>query len=297
LDYLYTDKINMNQIRESLELGPCNISKFFTKSDYDYLTDLEKSKLNAKIPFYKCPQGDFNFKLSPSNIIEGDIYIQVLVSLTNSSVLDDANTQMSKSSIRTNFIYKNMFVNSENRLNPYSSFIDHSYNSLDFNFDKTFVTLLVPFEMADDNNLFGNGDFTSVKSDYSDQLNDTIFLPTPGYNYFSQIKNRSEPVSELNNNHILSLCKFRMMLNPMLTITMRSYPKFTDFMAGLTSILSSGLMIIAIFMVHFNSVQGFNEMVESMYSFESIKNIRVFNKDLKEVINNHRIKNEQKVKI
>ena len=295
IQYLYTDKSTLNQYNSKLDFGPCDITKFIPSNDYYNLSELEKIKIKKKIPFYICPQGNFDYKLTSSNIIEGDIYIEVLISITNSSFIDIANNELSKNLVRTNFIYRNIFVDSENRENPYKSFIDHSINSIDFEYEKTFVTYLVPFEMADDYNLFGNGDFTGVQSDYSDQLNETIFLPTPGYNYFTHIKNRSEPIVSQNNNKVLSLCRLRMMLNPMMTITMRSYPKFTDFLAGLTSILSTGLMVIAIVIVHFNSVQGFNEMVESLYSHESIKNFRIFNKDLKETINNHKLNSNLKV--
>ncbi len=295
LDYLFTDKNSQNQTTSILQLGPCDISKFFPLNDFENLSKREKDEIKKKIPYYICPQGDFNFKMAASNIIEGEIFIQVTISINDSSLLNQAHLDFSKTLVRTNFIYKNMFINYEDRNYPYSSFIDRSFNSLDLDYEKNIVNYIVPFEMADDNNLFGNGEFTGVDSDYSDQDNGTIFITSPGYNYFVNIKNRSQPIISNNNQPLLSLCRMRLMLNPTMTITLRSYPKFTNFLAGLTSILSSGLMVIAIFMVHFNSVQGFNEMVESLYSHESIKNINVFNRDLKDTIQYHKHSSDSKV--
>ncbi len=287
LDYLFTDKNNQNETTSILQLGPCDISKFFPLDDFEILSNRKKEEIKRKLPFYLCPQGEFNFKIAASNIIEGEIFLQVTISIKEASYLNQANLDLSKTLVRTNFIYKNMFINYEDRKDPYSSFIDRSFDSLDLDYEKNTVNYIIPYEMADDNNLFGNGDFTGVDSDYSDQENGTIFITSPGYNYFVNLKNRSQPIISNRNQPLLSLCRIRLMLNPTMTITFRSYPKFTDFLAGLTSILSSGLMLIAIFMVHFNSVQGFNEMVESLYSHESLKNINIFNRDLKDTIQFH----------
>ncbi len=284
LDYLYTDKDTMNETRLNLKMGPCDISKFLPFEDYESLTVSKKEKLNKKIPYYLCPQGDYNFKMSSFNIMEGDIYIQVSISITNTSVLADARLNLLKKLIRTNFIYRNMFIDIENRRNPYFSFIENHFNSIDFETETTQMIFLNPLEMANDNDLLRKGEFDSVQSPYSNQPNQTIFLPSPGYNYISMIKNRSDIMISNDNKPLLSLCNIKMILSPVKTITMRSYTKFTDFFAGLTSIMSTVLMAITIFMVHLNSVEGFNEMVESFYSHDSIKNISFFNRDLKECI-------------
>jgi hypothetical protein len=295
LDYLYTDKDTMNETRLNLKMGPCDISKFLLFENYDNLTLIEKEKLNKKIPYYLCPQGDFNFKMSSFNIIEGDIYIQVSISITNTSVLADADLDLGKKLIKTNFIYRNMFINIENRRNPYSTFIENYFNSIDYKTEITQVIYLDPLEMADDNDLIRKGEFNGIISPYSNQPNQTIFLPSPGYNYISMIKNRSDIMISNDNKPLLSLCNIKMILSPVKTITMRSYTKFTDFFAGLTSIMSTVLMAIAIFMVHFNSVEGFNEMVESFYSHDSIKNISFFNRDLKECIQKYKLELSLKV--
>jgi len=122
------------------------------------------------------------------------------------------------------------------------------------------------------------------------------FIPTPGYNYLTFVKNRSDLIISNGEQPVLSFCRLKMILSPVKTITLRSYPKFTEFFAALTSIISTGLMVIAIFMVHFNSVEGFNKMVESFYTHDSIKNISLFNRDLKDCIHNYNILSIKKVR-
>ena len=290
LQYTYSDKESLNSTSITLSLGNCNISNFLSNQDISELSDIEINNINNKLKYYLCPDVDFLVSLSSSNFKDGDVYLQIHISLNNESNLDFAKFELSQYLFRTSFIFKNIFVNSEDRLNPFKSFIDRTINGLDYEYEKTIVTYLSPFEMADDNNLFSKGDFIGVESDYSDQKDNTIFLCNSAYNLFSNIRNRSEIIQSNNNQPLLSLMKLRLFLNPMKTITLRTYPKFTDFLAGLLSILSTGLMCVAIFMVHFNSIQGFNQMVQSLYTIESIKNMRRFTKDIKETIKNFEIK-------
>ena len=140
--------------------------------------------------------------------------------------------------------------------------------------------------MADDNNLFGNGDFDPVASEYSDQVNETIFLPKRSADFFSEITNRTSPILSNNNNPELSVLKIRFLINPLYRLTLRSFPKFTDFLAGLSSLLSSGLMVLAIFMVKYSNNQGNNDMLQGLYSYDSVKNMLLFQNDINDTISN-----------
>ena len=67
--------------------------------------------------------------------------------------------------------------------------------------------------------------------------------------------------------------------------TLRSYQKFSSFLAGVTAILSNALIIFSIIMIQYNSIQGNNNIIQSLYNFESVKNMKHFSNDLKDIIN------------
>jgi len=96
LDYLYTDKDTMNETRLTSKMGPCQISKFLPFEEFEVLSVKQKEKLKKKIPFYLCPQDEFNFKMSAPNFIDGDIFIQVTIGLTNTSVIELAKSDLAK---------------------------------------------------------------------------------------------------------------------------------------------------------------------------------------------------------
>jgi hypothetical protein len=49
------------------------------------------------------------------------------------------------------------------------------------------------------------------------------------------------------------------------------------------------LVILAIVMIQYNSNHGTNNMIHSMYPIESIKNMKLFKKDLREIITRENI--------
>ena len=135
--------------------------------------------------------------------------------------------------------------------------------------------------MSDDTNLFGNGAFVGVNTNYSAQHQKTVFMLERGYDRFNMISDRTESNSLV---HFLGIYKVKLTLNPSVTLTLRSYQKFTDVLAAVSSMLSTSLIVIAIFMNHYNSVQGKNNMIQSLYTHEGINKIKNFSIDLNETM-------------
>ena len=80
-----------------------------------------------------------------------------------------------------------------------------------------------------------------------------------------------------------------------MTITFRSYIKFTDFLAGVSSVVSSVLVIIACVMVKYNSIRGMNNMIKILYSTQEINHIKLLTNDLKNSI--LKLKRSKQIKV
>ena len=71
--------------------------------------------------------------------------------------------------------------------------------------------------------------------------------------------------------------------------------KFTDFLAGVSSIISYVLVIIACVMVKYNTISGMNNMIENLYSQQEINHIKLLTNDLKQTI--LKIKRSKTIKV
>ena len=287
VQHVHIEKYTGIRTTRNFTVGECDFDKFISPSRQAQLSDTVLAEKKRRMKFYKCPIGnDFRFNLSPNFFGEGIEFLQVNLHFANLTILDQARDDMFKMRQRVIVVMKNLFIDTNNRSTPYSSYIDSFYNEIDYAYVKKTDIYLSPFEMADDNNLFGVGNFAPVNSEYSDQVNQTIFLPQRSADFFSDITNRTSPIASNNNNPVLSVYKVRFLLNPIYKKTLRSFPKFTDFFAGLSSILSSGLMFLAIFMIKYSNIQGKNGMLQDLYSYESVKNMLLFQNDINDTISN-----------
>ena len=272
---LYIDKTGFISY-EQIQLAQCEIDYFISKSEY---SEIDIYNINNKLPFYLCPPQDFNFKLSSTIFGDGEQSIQLQIDIANSSVLDYAKQNLFEVRPRLNFIYKNLLIDSENFDLPYGSYITSFYNEIDYEFSKKTDISMNPYEMLNNSYYFTGVKFQADISDYSSQPNNTVFEISRNTDTISYIADRT--IHSLNQFNIY---KFRIFLNPMMNKLLRSYPKFTAFLAGVTAILSNIFLILTIIMIPYNSIQGTNNMIKSMYTFESVKNMKDFNVDLKEVI-------------
>ena len=102
-------------------------------------------------------------------------------------------------------------------------------------------------------------------------------------NGFDNHFNRTQPVEFLNYKPYLNLEKIMIYLNPIKRQTYRRYKKFATFLAEVSSVLSNGFMLFAVVMIRYNSVQGKNNMILSMFPKKLIENLKFFKKDLKSI--------------
>ena len=182
-------------------------------------------------------------------------------------------------------------IDTENKYHPFYKYIESYWCGLDWETSKKTEFSLDPFEILDDDKMFQNTKFYPVKTNISNQQNGTIFPITIKTARFDHYLNRTEKTIFYKGKNITALFRGMIYLNPELKQTLRSYRKFPAFLAEVTSILSNLLMIFAIIMIKYNSVQGKNNMILSLFTHKSIKNLKLLKDDLKPIFEERKTNN------
>ena len=214
-----------NTFTNSIQLGPCDINKFMTTKEFNALdVNTQKMTMN-KTSYYLCPQGDYSLLVSPMIFGKNKNFLSIRVSITSTSILDLAKDQLSSIRPRVNFIFRNIFVDYQNRYYPYKSSIESFYNELSYDFSKKTYLNINPSEIVDDDNLFGEGGLTQTKTNESNQINGTVFRLSRLYGSFGNIYNRTQPVLN-SKNPDLEIARINLYLNSSKISTIRSFKKF-----------------------------------------------------------------------
>ena len=148
--------------------------------------------------------------------------MQIETSFPNTSVLSLALEKMNENRTRINFIFKSTIMNTENRNDIFDGFIDSFLNEIDYNFKKVTIPYLRPYQIAEDTSLFSQGAFEPVQSNYSNQVNETIFLLERNNDYFGYILDRFTPLASNGNLPPLELYRIKIYLSPLMNLTLRS---------------------------------------------------------------------------
>ena len=101
-------------------------------------------------------------------------YLQINLDFTNTSVLDKAEETIIQLKPKLNFMYKNIFIDTENKTHPYYEYIDSYWTGIDYESAKKTEFSLDPFEIWDDDNILGNTQFKPIQT-VSNNLNGTIY--------------------------------------------------------------------------------------------------------------------------
>ena len=273
-----------NRTNQRIELEPCQLNSFISMVDLQMMPQEKIQDIQDRLLYYLCLPSNFNSSIASPSFGQGEQFILVNATFRNTSILKYAEKHLFDTKPKFKFIYRSLLFDSENKSFPYSSFIDSFYNDIDYVFVKRTEIFVNPFELADDINFLTGVKFTETNNSFSDQPNNTIFQISRNYDLVSYIYDRT-----ITSSNQFVIYKLKLNLNPMLVKTLRSYQKFSSFLAGVTAILSNALLIFAIIMIQYNSIQGNNNIIQSMYNFESVKNMEYFSKDLKEIINRQNV--------
>ena len=294
-----TIEMNGSRTNTPIPMTACDVNFFLDQDSLKDYTEKEIYTIKNKAKYYLCPINNFTVPFVPYYFPGRQIFLQINFDFKNTSILSDVENQINQKRPRLNFPFKNIFIDSENKSHPYYAFIDQFYSEIDYKTAKKIDLSLNPYEIHDDDNIFGSVKFTPINTKKSSQKNSTIFQTSIKSSQFGIFENRTQNLYFNNNKPFLNFFKIRIQLNPALKITYRSYKKFATFLADVTSILSNLLMICAIIMIRYNSIQGKNNMIMSMFSHKSIKNLKSFKDDFKPIFEgrNKYIQIHQKKKI
>jgi hypothetical protein len=262
-----------------ITLAPCDFNHFYDDLENNKYLWGKKEVVINRLKYYLCLPSNFTFKSLAYDFGEEERFIQIIVSLKNMSVLNYAQQHLKTFRPKLNFIFKNILVNTEDKYSPYSSNIDTFYNEIDYEFIKKTDLSLNPFEIFDDRNYFGNSAYEPVEYGFSNQREYTLFQISKKTDVSVQIPDR---LSSL----ILELYKVKLNLNRSVNRCYRSYTKFTEFFAEVSAVLSNLLVFFAVIMIEYNSLQGTNDMIVTLFNNEKLLNMNLFTKDLKKKIKN-----------
>jgi hypothetical protein len=239
--------------------------------------------LQNKINYYLCPEKNFSMFFTPKLFGDDMSYLQINLDFTNTSILDTADDTIIQLKPKLNFINKNIFIDTQNKTHPYYQDIDSYWSGIDYETSKKTEFSLDPFEIWDDDNIFGNTQFNPIQTNVSNNSNGTIYHISVKTNRFDNHFNRTQPVEFLNYQPYLNLQKVMIYLNPIKRQTYRRYKKFATFLAEVSSVLSNCFMFFAVVMIRYNSVQGKNNMILSMFPKKLIENLKFFKRDFKSI--------------
>ena len=286
---------NGDQTKIQLSLSSCKLSLFIDEENSKVYSKEEITNLKDKLNFYLCVDSNFSMNIKPKVFSKSQIFLQFRTDLKNLSNLEDFKFQINDKKPKINYIYRNIYIDTENKTYPFNQYIDSYWSGIDFENSKKTEFSIDPYEMLDDNNPIGNSVYSVTRSKISsNQVNGTVFPISIRTNRFDNYLNRTEKPLWANGRPVLAISRAMIYLNPILVQTQRNYKKFASFLAEITSILSNLLMIFAIILMKYNSVQGMNNMILSLYTHESIQNLKFFKDDLKPIFQFRKIPNSQR---
>ena len=297
MSLIIIDKFS-NKTKIPIELGKCDMSKFIGQSEFDTYSSYDIANLNNKLAYYVCPVPNSTFNYTPDMFGTEHIYIDFDLNLKNTSILSQASDDLNIFRPRLNLIFKQYKLNFDSKSNPYEPFIENIFTNLDFDFIKKNEILISPLEIKDDDYFFTTGSFKYyINNLLGTQTNGTVFSMSHRTSYFERVWNRTASVQANNMNPLLYLAKFLIRMSPTSEITLRTYDNLSNFLANVSAVLSNILIIFMIIMTKVNEINGKNLLLESMFSFKTIKNMIKFHEDFNKKYKNLKIKEKGKSKI
>ena len=281
--YFVNKDINGTKTKTPIPFTACDVNLFLDQDSFSDYPNQEINSINNKTKYYLCPISNFTVPLQPNYFGERQSILQININFTNTSILSDVKEQLNQLRPRLNFIYKNFYIDTEDKYNPFTRTIDSMYSEIDYQISKKIDLSVDPMEIYDDDNIFGNIKYSPIKTNSSTQPNSTTFKISYTSNQIGIYDNRTQNLKFNNYEPFLNFFKIRILLNPNVKLTYRSYKKFASFLAEVTSILSNLLMICSIIMIKYNSIQGKNNMIMSLFTHNSIKNLKSFKDDSKPI--------------
>ena len=156
-------------------------------------------------------------------------------------------------------IYKQIGLNIDSKYFPYESFVENIFTNLEFDYAKKTEIGIYPIEMMDDANIYSVGSFQYYNDTYiTTQPNGTVFSNFRKSDFFERVDDRVTPLPGNENAPMLTLGKMHFRVGSTIEVILRSYDKFSNFLAETGAILTNLLMVFGIVMSQVNQINGKN---------------------------------------
>jgi hypothetical protein len=257
----FTIYTNSNDSEINIKYEKCRAEDFYDFDEWDELTNEYKQKLIKLLNNYTCPIKNKPFIIEVNNLTQSSSYIRVGVSLKQEN-FKEAMEYIRKHNIYAQLIYSNYFMNIENRYKPFNSEIQYQDMLINPNLYRYFLLQMYRYQVSDDVSLLPSRNYQFRKNNKFGLDEGSYYLIEDRY---------SEVVQFFSNRTIdsLKLVNFYINLSQKSRRIYRDFPKFTTFLAGTNSIISSIFGVFSIIANFINST--FMKMAltrKRMYTFE-----------------------------
>ena len=265
------------------------MTNFYSPSDWKNIPNDEQEYLIKRLTNYLCPDStSFSQTLIPYKLLNYSYY-QFIVKAANESVLNSTIQQLSLDKPKIQLIWSGIDVVSQEKDAPYKTYLDFLQSSFHENSYEEVELFLTPFTIYDDDYRFSS-QYRIYKNDFfSTQPQGEIFnVEKVIYRTLDQFGKKIPP-NPSDTNHLL-FQKFKINLSSQSSKVYRNYTKFVDFLAQTTALTSNILFFLMIFISWVNSVLAQNILLGTLFSSNSIKHMKEFENDYKNILINDKSK-------
>ena len=288
LQYVFVDEIGRKNYT-NINLTTCEMTNFYSPSDWKNIPNDEQEYLIKRLTNYLCPDStSFSQTLIPYKLLNYSYY-QFIVKAANESVLNSTIQQLSLDKPKIQLIWSGIDVVSQEKDAPYKTYLDFLQSSFHENSYEEVELFLTPFTIYDDDYRFSS-QYRIYKDDFfSTQPQGEIFnVEKVIYRTLDQFGRKIPPNSSDTDNLLFQ--KFKINLSSQSSKVYRNYTKFVDFLAQTTALTSNILFFLMIFISWVNSVLAQNILLGTLFSSNSIKHMKEFENDYKNILINDKSK-------
>jgi len=237
--FIFKYSLSFNDYRPDkvLDYNKCNSTDFYEKYEYEILSSSEKDELDSWMKYYICPIRDQNVFLESHNFTLSSSFLSIKLDIRQDNFIN-AIDFLKKNRIFLSFTYSSYFIDIKNRFKPFVSQINEDEVFVDSYLHKKFYYKISPFQIYDDTSFLPNIDYRIYKdSNILNEHNSLYFSYDLTFNEVQSFPNRSSDDTSLINLLIS--------LSDSSKTIYRSFPKFTNFLAGITTILDILFVLIS----------------------------------------------------
>ena len=288
LQYVSVDEYGKKNYTD-INLTTCKMTSFYSPSDWKNVPNDTQDYLLTRLTNYLCPDSKgFSQTLIPYQLLNYSYY-QFIVKAANDSVLNSTIYQLFLDKPKIQLIWSGISVISHEKDTPYKTYIDFLQSSFHENSYEEVELFLTPFTIIDDDYRLSSDTRIYKNEDYSTQPEGEIFnVEKVMYHSVDQF-GRKIPPNSSDTDHLL-FQKFKINLSSRAIKVYRDYMKFVDFLADTTALTSNVLFLLMILMNWVNSVLAQNILLRTLFSSNSIKHMKEFENDYKNIFINDKSK-------